>query len=373
MKRGLLFAAIATITGTAIGAGFLGIPYVAAKSGFAVALIHLIVLALIVMLINLYLGEIILRTKERHQLPGYAARYLGGWARVLMFAAMMFGIYTAIIAYLLGEGQVLSSIFTGSLQYALLFSIGFFIVIAALAYLGIEALKKSESGGLIIVMALVLLISIVFGLKMNPSNLSFVSKNPVMWFFPYGVVLFSFLSFSALPEVGIELKNNKGLMKKAIIIGATIPVVAYILFTTVVVGFAGQATPEIATLALGKLAGILAAFTMFTASLVLSNAMRDAYKFDLKMKHFWAWMLACIVPFIILILMAYYKLATFIGILELSGAISGGLTGILIVLMIIRAKKLGNRKPEYKIPINWFIAALLIALFVFGIAYQFLF
>jgi amino acid permease len=373
MKRGLLFAAIATITGTAIGAGFLGIPYVAAQSGFAVALIHLVILALIIMLINLYLGEIILRTKENHQLPGYSKMYLGKWARVLMFAAMIFGIYTAITAYLLGEGQVLSFIFTGAMHYAWLFSLAFFIVIATLAYFGIEALKKGESWGLIIVIALVLLLSVIFGLRMDPANLSFISTNPAMWFLPYGVILFSFLSFSALPEVGIELKNNKGLLKKAIIIGAIIPVIAYILFTVVVVGFAGKATPEIATLALGKLPCILAVFTMFTASLALSNAMRDAYKFDLKIKHFWAWLLACVVPFIILVLIAYYKLATFITILELSGAISGGITGILIVLMVIRAKKLGNRKPEYKIPINWLIALLLIALFAFGIAYQFIF
>ena len=62
-------------------------------------------------------------------------------------------------------------------------------------------------------------------------------------------------------------------------------------------------------------------------------------------------------------------IATFVKALEISGVISGGLTGVLIVLMTLKAKKLGNRKPEYVVPINWFIALFLIAVFVSGAGY----
>ncbi|MEM2933100.1 MAG: aromatic amino acid transport family protein [Candidatus Pacearchaeota archaeon] len=372
-KKGKLFAAIATLTGTAVGAGFLGIPYVVAKSGFLIGLIQMIVLALIIMLVNLYLGEVILRTKETHQLPGYALKYLGKGARAIMVFSMLFGIYAAMIAYFIGEGQVLSFIFTGTLNYSLVFSFAFFVVMALLIYFGIEALEKGETFGMITVLSIIIILTIIFLPKVSLSNLAHVSKDPVEWFLPYGVILFSFLSFSALPEVKQEIKNNEKIFKKAIIVGALIPLLTYALFTFAVVGFAGKATPEIATIALGKIPSLLAVFTMFTACFALGNALRDMYELDLKIKHFYSWLLAVIVPFVMFVIIYFFKLATFIIVLEWSGAVSGGLTGILALLMLLKAKRSGNRSPEYNVPINWVIAIILILVFVAGIAYQFIF
>jgi len=372
-SKGILFAAIATLTGTAIGAGFLGIPHVISKSGFVIGLIEMIILALLIMLVNLYLGEVILRTKENHQLPGYADKYLGPWARILMICAMIFGIYTAMIAYFIGEGQVLSFIFTGTMNYNFMFSVIFFIIVAFLVYFGIEALKKGETIGLFAVLAIVTVIAIAFIPKISLSNLTYSSSNLFEWFLPYGIILFSFLSFSALPEVKQEIRGNEKVFKKAIIIGALIPLIAYAIFTLAVLGFAGKATPEIATIALGKIPSLLAVLTMFTACFALSNAIRDMYKLDIKLKHVWAWILATIVPFIIFILITIFKLATFTRLLELGGAISGGLTAILAILMLIQAKKHGDRAPEYKMPISLIVAILIILLFVAGIVYQFIF
>lgn len=59
-----------------IGAGILGIPYVVAKAGFLTGLLDLIIIGLAVLVLNLYVGEIMLRTKEDHQLTGYAEKYL---------------------------------------------------------------------------------------------------------------------------------------------------------------------------------------------------------------------------------------------------------------------------------------------------------
>jgi len=368
-----VLAAIATITGTAIGAGFLGIPYVMAKSGFLIGFIHLVVLALIVMLVNLYLGEVILRTKQTHQLPGYASIYLGKAARIVMIFSMLFGIYAALVAYFIGEGQVLSFIFTGTTQNSLLFSFIFFVVIATLIYFGIEALKKGETIGMFAVLSIIIVLAVVFMPKMNFENLSYVSHNFADWFFPYGVILFSFLSFSALPEVKQEIKGKEKVLKKAVIFGTLIPLIVYTIFSVAVVGFAGKATPEIATIALGKIPCLLAVFTMFTASFALGNAIRDVYKLDLKLKHFQAWFLAVVVPFIIFVFLYYFRLATFITVLEWSGVISGGLTGSLVLFMLMKAKKYGDRKPEYQTKINWAIATILILIFVAGIIYQFIF
>jgi len=373
MEKRVLLTAVATLTGTAIGAGFLGIPHVISKSGFIIGLIQLIIISLLVMFTNLCLGEVILRTKGNHQLPGYASLYLGKGARIVMVLTMLFGIYSALIAYFIGEGQVLSFIFTNTPNYSLLFSFAFFIIVSFLVYFGIEALKKGETIGIIAVLSIVIILAIIFSPKIKLSNLTYVSNNPIEWFFPYGVILFSFLSFSALPEVKQEIRGNEKVFKKAIIIGALIPLIAYTIFTIAVIGFAGKETPEIATIALGKIPSLLAVFTMFTACFALSNALRDMYKLDLKIKYFYAWLLAVIMPFIIFLALYFLKLATFIMVLEWSGVVSGGITGILALLMLFKAKKKGKRAPEYEMKISIPVIIIISMLFIAGIIYQLIF
>ena len=104
-KRKHFLEAIATLTGMVIGAGILGIPYVIAKSGFLTGLIDLVIIGLAILVLNLYVGEIVLRTKEKHQLTGYAKKYLGKWGKRLMMFSMVFGLYGALIAYTIKEGE----------------------------------------------------------------------------------------------------------------------------------------------------------------------------------------------------------------------------------------------------------------------------
>ena len=104
-----LYAAVATMVGYIIGAGMLGIPFAVARSGFLTGLITIIGLGIGVMFLNLYLGEIILRTKGEHQLTGYAEKYLGNTGKILMIFVMIFGVYGALVAYILKEGQFLQS------------------------------------------------------------------------------------------------------------------------------------------------------------------------------------------------------------------------------------------------------------------------
>jgi len=372
-----LLEAIATITGTAVGAGFLGIPYVVAKSGFLIGVLHLIFLALMVLLTNLCLAEVMLRTKGIHQIPGYIKIYLGKKAKALMVFAIIFGIYSALVAYFIGEGQVLSYVLTGSTKYSLAFSFIFFLVFSTIVFFGIKALEKSETIAMFIVIGVTLILTFAFLPKGDFENLAYVSKNPIEWFLPYGVILFSFLSFSALPEVRQEVLGNEKVLKKAVIIAAIIPLILYLLFTTSILAFSGKQTPEISTIALGKIPSLLAIFTMFTASIALGNAIRDMYHFDLKLKKVYAFLISTFFPFLLFLLLVKFNLSSFIKVLEVGGAVSGGLTGILIILTLLKARKtklrMFTRKPEFTLKIPKFIYFLLMIIYLLGIVYVFIF
>jgi amino acid permease len=56
----------------------------------------------------------------------------------------------------------------------------------------------------------------------------------------------------------------------------------------------------------------------------------------------------------------------------ITGGIAMTLEGILIVLMFNKAKKLGERKPEYSVKANKIVSALLILIFLLGMIYTIL-
>ena len=368
MKKGdrkRLITAVSIMVGTAIGAGVLGIPYVAAQAGFWAVAGYIVILGAIILSINLYLGEVVLRTKGHHQIPGYALRYLGKKGMVLMEFAMVFGIYSGIVAYMLGMGESMSFLFFGNSQYTTIFGILVGFIMSYLLWRGISALKKYEKMGVAIILLLLLAILVIFAKDVSFANLSYINTANI--FLPFGVVLFALLSFASIPEIEQVLNKNEKLMKKTIILGTLIPVVFYIIFAFVVLGFMGTETPEIATLALGPFFILLGIFTMFTSYLASGNALEDNFKFDERMKKKRAWFLTSIIPIGIFLLIRYFDYFSFTRILSIGGVVSGGLTAILILVMAKRARKRGNRKPEYTVPINWIIIGILSLIFIFGV------
>jgi tyrosine-specific transport protein len=370
-----LFTGIATLTGTVIGAGFLGIPYVVAKSGFVFGLLHMVVISLIMLAVNLMIGEITLVTSAVHQLPGYASKYLGRKTKLIIFLASIFGLYAALIAYLMGEGESLSFIFSGTAKYSLLAGVIFWLAVAFISIKGIKRFKKIEPLAVFAVFVVTIILGIISFNKINFSNLAYI--NPKMFFYPFGVVLFSFLGTSSIPEMRRVLVKNEGLMKKAIIIGSLIPLVVYALFVIVVLGLYGQNVSEIATISLGKLVTLLGIFTMFTAFLALNLALQDTYRFDFELKSKTAWLLSTFLPLLAFVLIKIFNFAGFIKILSLGGTISGGAMGIAILLIHEKLKSLKlrrkmERKPEFRFNIYPAIKVLIAILFIVGIVYEFL-
>ncbi|MBS3123875.1 amino acid permease [Candidatus Woesearchaeota archaeon] len=374
-----LWMASATLIGTIIGAGILALPYVIAKAGFFYGLFLLIFLGIIMLFVNLFVGEIVLSTKGQHQLTGYAERYLGKWGKRLFTFSMVFGIYGALTAYLIGEGETLYNIVSwGSpLLYSILFFLfGFFII-----YRGVKATGRAE----MILTSLMFLIVIVVGIltfkKINYDY--FFISNPAYIFYPYGAILFAYLGAAAIPEMQEELGKDKKLMKKAIIIGSLVPIILYTLFAFLVIGIVGlenfegliqEGVQPIATIALGifsspllgKLANIIAICTMFTSFLTLGIALTELYQYDFKLTRKKSLLLTFALPLLLVI----FGLKSFISIILISGAVAGGLEGILIVLMYWKAKKLWNRKPEYSMQAPKAVGYIIIAVFALGIIYQ---
>ena len=337
----------------------------------------IVLLGLAFLCINLFLGEIVLRTDGKHQLTGYAEKYLGPTGKKIMTFSMLIGIYGALIAYLIGEGAALHAIF--KIGAPIYYSIGFFIIGIFIVIKGVKATGKAE----LILIGLLFLVVFAIGLlslnKIDPTN--FTTHDLAKLLIPYGVIVFAYGAGPVIPELKEELGNEKKKLKKAIIIGSCIPIFLYLIFTLVIMGLVGlpqfqalEPNERIATVALsiyanpllGFLANFLAVLTMFTAFLSLSLALVEMYHYDYGIAKKWSYLLTFIFPLIIVLM----GLTNFIAALDITGTVAGGLGGTLYVLMYWKAKTKGDRKPEYSLNIPRMIGYLLIAMFISGIVHE---
>lgn len=390
MKKGFfeLSEAVAILVGTIIGAGVLAIPYAIMRAGFLTGALLMVILSIASVLVYLYMGEIVLRTKEKHQLTGYAQKYLGGGGRKLMVFSMLFGNYGALIAYLIGIGKSFSAIFGMqnvifnlfglSLSFDVIFSLLFFIFGSTIVYLGIRGVGKSELCMGYGVVFIVLLISIITLFRFNLNNVLLFDFSKI--FLPYGVILFALAGAIAVPEMR-EVMKDKRQLKRAVLIGSLIPIVIYLLFSLAVVGACGKSTSEIAVVCLSEKFGevmlwignIFAIFAMATSFLTLGLGLKEMYNYDYRIKEKISWFLACFVPLILFLLILFFvKQERFFKTIGITGGIAMTLEGILIVMMFSKAKKSGEREPEYSIKQNKFISLILILIFLLGMIYTLL-
>ncbi len=365
MVKNKSLSATLTLSGAIIGAGILGLPYAISKAGFIPGLILIILLSLLMLFINLALGEVILRTSGTHQLVGLARIYLGKNGKKLMFFAVIFGIYSALVAYLIGEGESLSQLIFGSTKYAIFFGLLFWMTITLLLRAGLRGVRKIATYGVIAAVIVILGIFIFFLPQINIQNLQTINYSNL--FFPIGTILFALLGFTAIPELRREINKQEGKLKKAIIIGTLIPVVLYILFTLTIIGVLGTNIQQVATLSFGPIVTLLGIFTMFSSYFVHSFILREIYRYDLEFKNSKIFLLVSFFPLALYLLISVLGIFSFITILGIGGTISGGATGILILIMNKKSKSQGKRKPEYQIPLSKIAIYLLSIIFIIGI------
>ncbi len=371
MKKDL-FIAIATLVGFVAGAGILGLPYVFARAGFLTGIVNIVLIGLAVMILNLMIGEISLRTKNNHQLVGYAKKYLGIKGKKLMMFLLLIGWYGALVAYTIKIGEILSAVINPLIYISpIYYSIFFALSASYLVYKGILLIEKSEFWMVLLLIITISVIGIFYMPSVNYGNLQTFSLKD--FWFPFGVVLFAFGGAGAIPEMRIELTKNKRLMKHAIIIGTMITMAIYILFTLLVVGVTGSETTDGAIIGLGKalgpkmllLGGFFGILTMSTSFLAIGLAIKEIFKFDYRNHNLQSSLFACIIPFVfaITIIMlnidnAFYKVINFAGVFIYP------LTSIMFILIFWHAKKKGDRKPEYSMKFSGVLGAIIILLFL---------
>lgn len=370
--------AIFTLVGTIIGAGILGIPSVIARAGYFTGVFIILAMAVFFGYTYLNLGEAILRTKGEHQLPGLAEKYLGKKGKSLFFIAMLMSSYGSMIAYLLASGQALRNLFsgfftlTGIFNNPLLYSGIFFIILSLLIIKGLNVIEDSEiliTGFLLLSVFLIFVLSLF---EFDPVNLTPLDLSKL--FIPYGAIFFAFMGFNSIPEAIRILKKRKKMIPFTLIMAVVIPMIAYLVFSTAIIGVMGSETNELATVGLEQKLGpsmliigsLFLLFSVTTSFLAIGFAQKNVFNIDYKMSKLFSWFLACGLPFIFFVLIRNFM--GFVNVLSISGAVFGGIMAALIIIISYKAKHEGKRKPEFTIPMNKVIMYILLFILASGIA-----
>lgn len=369
--------AIATLVGTIIGVGMFGLPFVAATSGSAPTLFYLVVLTGIVTLVHIVYGEIVLRTAEKHRLAGYAGLYLGRTGKFVGSFIFLANLYLASLAYLLVGGEFLRIVFSGWINFsAVTGSLILGVITFAIIFKGIRLTGFFEMLLTMVLLSLIASLAIYGAKFIDTKNLILFSSKSAL-FLPYGAILFALSGGSAIPEIRSFFSGRAKGYRSAIILGTIIPAVIYAIFIITVLGISGTRTSPEAINGLtyflgnsfvryGALAGFLAVITsFFTVGLNLKNS----FSLDFKLPHSLSFILAVGVP----LLLFFSGWANFITIISLAGGVLGGLEGLLILAVWSKAKKQGDRNPEYTVKLSRFFKYLLALVFLVGIVYGFIY
>jgi tyrosine-specific transport protein len=346
--------ALSTLVGTIVGAGIFGVPFVMAKSGLLPAVFYFVLLGGSVMLLHLFFGEIALRTKEKHRLIGYSRKYLGKTAAGLAIFSTIFGIAGSLLAYIILGGNFLFLAFGSWIPLSeTAFTVLFWLFLSFFIARGIQLIAKAE---FVMNLALFLTIGAIFFFAAPHIKLeNFSLVNIEHLFLPYGVLLFAFAGWAAIPEIGDFFKRTreKKQLDNVVVWASLITVGLYFLFGVFVVGVSGGGTTPDALsglepimgrgiVLLGAVFGLVAIAASF---LILGNYLKNSMRHDFHLSLPWAIAISIIPP----ILFFFLGFREFIAVLGLVGVVIGIIEGTLIVLAYQKAKTMGDRTPEYSL------------------------
>lgn len=364
--------AAGTLIGTAIGAGTFALPYVTARAGFFPVIAMFIILAIFTVYSNLMYGEISLRTRNNCRLTGYAQKYFGPHGRRFAAVITFLSLYSSALVYIILGGIFLNSLFApifGGNEFT--YGIVIFLLTSFLLYFNFSIFAFAESW--MVVAMLAAMAGIVFKAVPHLDLSNFSGFHPSHLFLPFGTILFSLSASMAIPDFEHIITKRQGRIKEAILYGTAAYAFLYIIFIVAVLGVTGGATSEDSLSGLqaaigdgvvtfGLVFGLLAVLTSY---LETGIALRETLHYDYNISKNRAWFWSCSIPFLFFVL----GLRDFIQVITYAGSVTGGFLGIMIILLFYRAKRGGDMEPAYSIDVSQGISALMIFVYILGIAY----
>ncbi|MBI5274737.1 MAG: tyrosine transporter [Chlamydiales bacterium] len=221
------------VGGTAIGAGMLALPVASATGGFFPACVMYFLCWLFSMFTGLLMFEALLKMPKDSNVISLAKHYLGNGGRIAAWVLYLFLFYCLTIAYITAGGGIFSSLLSNA-DSKVLGTLLFTAVFGSIVFIGAKAVDKIN---ILLMVGLIASYVIFVALGINKVNAAFLKR--VEWLGAFQALPIIFTSFSyqgLIPSLAHYLHYNQKIMRYSIIIGSSIPFVAYILWDLLIKG-----------------------------------------------------------------------------------------------------------------------------------------
>ena len=352
MKKKVFLASISLI-GSVIGAGLFVLPHLLKEGGWAFFLANLLFFGGAMILLHLLLAEIILRTKEKKYFTGYVGKYLGEGARRMTFLYLFPGLVGTLLVYMLMAGQFISLLAQPWWNINPVYgSLGFLLFASPFIFWGGKTLVKTESGFTVFLLAIILAMIGYAGVKINLS-LAVNGASQFIYGLP-GILFFSLLGWNTLPMMArfLETPENKAKMGKIITGSLLGTALVYFFFSLALTGLGIDIADwsqinqlPASAFYLGKVLALIGLIAGTTSFLSLGNYLKNNLAVDYHWPY-WLSVISTILSPLVLYLLGFHHLLSLMGVI---GAILGALQGWIIIAIFLKARKLGDRTPEYHV------------------------
>ena len=339
--------------GSVIGAGLFVLPHLLKEGGWLFFLLSFLFFGGAMILLNLLFAEIILRTEEKEYFTGYVGKYLGETARRTTFLYLFPGLVGTLLVYMLMAGQFVSLLAQPWWRVDPAYgSFGFLIFVSPFIFRGGKTLVKAESSLTLFLLAIILGVIGYAGWKINFAQ-TFNGPQIFLYELP-GVLFFSLLGWNILPMMAkfLGTPKNKAKMGKIITCSSVIVAAVYFLFSFALVSLGldianwSQINQLPATaFYLGKILALIGLIAGTTSFLTLGNYLKNNLVVDYQWPY-WVAVISTILSPLALYFLGFHHLLSLMGIV---GALLGAFQGAIIMAIFLKARKIGDRSPEYQL------------------------
>ncbi len=240
-----MFGSTLIIAGTTIGAGMLALPLASAGIGFSTSLIIMLGLWALMAFTALLMLELHQYAESSATLHTLAKQILGQKGKWVASFAMLFLFYSLCAAYIAGGGaqfgerlaQWFDLKFSASTS-----TIIFTVIVTLVVTVGTGTVDRVNR--VLFSIKLVAMVAVLFFLAPNVTQ-SYLLSMPIEQGLIVAAIPVIFTSFGfhgSIPAIVNYLDGDTSSLRKAIIVGSTIPLVIYIFWQVVTLGVVSQDT-----------------------------------------------------------------------------------------------------------------------------------
>ena len=346
------------LIGTIVGAGIFGVPAMIGAWGVPVSTIAFAAITLVVLAAHLLYAEALLANgKIDGRLEQHAAHWLGKPVGMLAGGIQTIQIFGSNLAYLILGGEFLAVLAqaVGVNIPVIIWQMLFWVLGAVIVCYGLAAVARIEAHltWLLIVTIIILIIAFAIRIRIEDISLLGLSLPERVTFEPYGVILFSLLGITPIPEILESVGRRRDDAYKVIIRGTVVS--AFLTYAFGVFGWLVSSgligrnpsdlvhfLPPVIALVF-PLAGFLAIITSF---LTTTLDLRNMFHLDYHFSNIASWVVSLGVPLVLLFLTPRDFLAT----IGLIGAVFSSAIAVIVSLMGYQAltASLKRRDPWQK-------------------------